>query len=67
MPLFLMVNWKPGCGSVWGIWVKIGYGVVERKGWSRHKNYQKYVSDADHGDNTEISPGGSLRVGLMKL
>ena len=46
-----MPEMESGSGPMWCVWVKIGYGVVERKGSSSHKNYQNYVSDDDHGDN----------------
>ena len=59
-----MTIWAAASGPLWGVWVKIGYGVVERKGWSCHKNCQKYVVDADHGDNIR-SVEENLARGLL--
>ena len=47
---------QPALDPYFTILVKSDYGVLGGKGWSLHKNYQKYVADATHRDN--IAPVG---------
>ncbi len=46
-----MPKWERGSRLLWAIWVKSGYGGLERKGRSLVKKSQKYVADAPHRDN----------------
>ena len=55
-PLSFMSAMAALSGPQWSILVKSDYGVLGGKGRSLHKNYQKYVTDATHGDN--IAPVG---------
>ena len=61
------VKWAAASGPHQPISVKSVNGGLERKGWSPHKNYQKYVPDAGHRDNMASVEKKSARGQLCRL